>query len=53
MTQPDDTPQVLEGTDVRADPDNLEVADLPPTSDPEAMTDQGTLGGAGGHGGAG
>ena len=61
MTQPaDQSPEaapdsapVLDGTDVSADPDDLETDDLPATSDPEQLTDGGELGGAGGAGGAG
>ncbi len=57
MTQPadqsPDTAPVLEGTDVSADPQDLETTDLPATSDPEQLTDGGELGGAGGAGGAG
>ena len=53
MTQPDDTAPVLDGTDVTADPDDLEVEDRPATTDPEQLTDEGRLGGAGGQGGAG
>ena len=56
MTQPDDdTPQVLEGTDITADPGDLEVAEdeKPATTDPDEMTGDGSLGGAGGPGGAG
>ena len=55
MTQPDDTPQVLEGTDISADPNDLEVPeeDKPATTDPEELTDDGHMGGAGGQGGAG
>ena len=44
---------VLDGTDVTADPADLEPADRPATSDPEQLTDEGRLGGAGGQGGAG
>ena len=53
MTQPDDTAPVFEGTDISADPEALETDDLPATSDPEELTDEGRLGGAGGQGGAG
>ena len=53
MTSPDDPAPVLDGTDVTADPDDLEVADRPATTDPEQLTDEGRLGGAGGRGGAG
>ena len=58
MTQPadqnrtDDAP-VLDGTDITADPQDLETDDHPATSDPEQLTDEGRLGGAGGAGGAG
>ena len=53
MTQPNDTAPVSEGTDVSADPADLEVEDRPATTDPEQLTDDGALGGAGGQGGAG
>ena len=56
MTQPDDTPPVLEGTDISADPQDLDTppdAARPATTDPEQLTDDGALGGAGGQGGAG
>ena len=53
MSEPNDTAPVLDGTDVSADPDDLDVQDLPATSDPEQLTDEGRLGGAGGQGGAG
>ena len=56
MTQPaDQSPDaapVLEGTDVSADPDDLETDDRPATSDPEQLTDE-ELGGVAGAGGAG
>ena len=48
-----DTAPVLDGTDVSADPADLEVDDRPATTDPEQLTDDGALGGAGGQGGAG
>ena len=48
-----DTAPVLDGTDVSADPDDLEVEDRPATTDPEHLTDDGAMGGAGGQGGAG
>jgi hypothetical protein len=51
--QPNDTASVLDGTDVSADPADLEVEDRPATTDPEQLTDEGRLGGAGGQGGAG
>jgi hypothetical protein len=51
--QPNDTAPVLDGTDVSADPDDLEVTDRPATTDPAELTDEGRLGGAGGQGGAG
>jgi hypothetical protein len=51
--QPSETAPVLDGTDVSADPDDLEVEDRPATTDPEQLTDDGALGGAGGQGGAG
>ncbi len=53
MTQPEDTATVLDGTDISADPQDLETAETPATSDPEQLTDEGRLGGAGGQGGAG
>lgn len=53
MTEPDDVQQVLDGTDISADPDDLEVEDPPATVDPEQMTDDGRQGGVGGQGGAG
>ena len=48
-----DTAPVLDGTDISADPADLEVDDRPATTDPEQLTDDGALGGAGGQGGAG
>ena len=56
MTQPKDTPAVAEGTDIAVDPAEVAAADstdTPATSDPEELTDEGALGGAGGPGGAG
>ncbi len=58
MTQPDDSAPVLDGTDISADPEQVEDSELDPqdrpaTSDPEQLTDDGQLGGAGGPGGAG
>jgi hypothetical protein len=53
MTTPEDSPQVFEGTDISVDPSELETEDTPATSDPEELTDDGKLGGAGGQGGAG
>ncbi len=50
MTNPDDTPQVLEGTDVEIDAQDLDVDEKPATTDPEQMTDDGALGGAAGQG---
>ena len=50
--QPNDTAPVLDGTDVSADPADLET-EPPATSDPDQMTDDGDLGGTGGQGGAG
>jgi len=47
-----DTAPVLSGTDVTADPDDLDTDEVPATSDPEQLTDA-DLGGAGGQGGAG
>ena len=52
MTTPD-SPQVFEGTDISVDPDELEIGDKPASTDPEELTDDGRLGGAGGQGGAG
>ena len=52
-TEPDDTPQVLEGTDVEIDAADLDVDEKPATSDPDEMTGDGSFGGAGGPGGAG
>ena len=51
--QQSDTAPVLDGTDVSADPADLETADVPATSDPEQMTDDEALGGVAGQGGAG
>ena len=50
-----DTAPVLSGTDVTADPDDLDTDtdEVPATSDPEQLTDDADLGGAGGQGGAG
>ena len=58
MTHPDDAPQVEEGTDITADPDDLDVPadEKPATSTPEAFREDGdTMGGTGGldAGGAG
>ena len=56
MTQPNDTAPVLDGTDVGADPAELDTGatDVPATSDPEQMTDgDDELGGVAGQGGAG
>lgn len=58
MTQPDDAPDLEDGTDVEVDPDDLDVApeDKPATSDAEQFREHGeTLGGTGGMdaGGAG
>ena len=58
MTQPDDSAPVLDGTDISADPEQVEEQEIDPqdrpaTSDPEQLTDDGRLGGAGGQGGAG
>ena len=60
MTEPTDNPQVGEGTDIDIDididPDQVEAADAsdtPATVDPDELTDEGRLGGAGGPGGAG
>jgi len=50
-----EVPQVQDGTDVQADPDDLEIDERPATSDPTAFTDDQELGGVGGGspGGAG
>ena len=53
---PDDAPDVAEGTDISAD--SLDVSDgaqgdTPATSDPDQHTDDATLGGTSGAGGAG
>jgi hypothetical protein len=53
MTTPEDSPQVFDGTDISVDPSELETEETPATSDPEELTDDGKLGGAGGQGGAG
>ncbi len=54
MTQPDDAPTTIEdGTDITADPADLDSADTPATSDPDQMTDDGDLGGTGGEGAGG
>ena len=59
MSQPAQNPQsppVGEGTDITVDPEQVEdvdASDTPATSDPEELTDDGALGGAGGTGGAG
>ena len=58
MTQPEDAPTVEEGTDITADPDDLDVPsdEKPATSDAEQFREDGeTLGGTGGMdaGGAG
>ena len=53
MTQPEDNPPVLDGTDISADQVDLDSTDTPATSDPEELTDDGAMGGAGGQGGAG
>ena len=56
MTEPQqDVPRVQDGTDVRANPDQLDTDETPATSDPAAFTDDQELGGVGGGspGGAG
>ncbi|MCW2680040.1 MAG: hypothetical protein JWM62_1441 [Frankiales bacterium] len=57
MTTPEDSPQVFKGTDIKIEPGDLEPEDTaegkPATTDPEELTDEGRLGGAGGQGGAG
>ncbi len=50
--QQSDTAPVLDGTDVSADPADLDATETPATSDPEQMTDD-ALGGVAGQGGAG
>ena len=56
MSEQSDTAPVLDGTDVSADPTDLdpadETSDVPATSDPEQMTED-DLGGVAGQGGAG
>ena len=52
MSEQNDSAPVLDGTDVSADPADLETPDLPATSDPEQLTDD-ELGGVAGQGGAG
>ncbi len=52
MSEQPDTAPVLDGTDVSADPADLETSDVPATSDPEQLTDD-DLGGVAGQGGAG
>ena len=56
MSEQNDTAPVLDGTDVSADPADLDTAqespEVPATSDPEQMTDD-DLGGVAGQGGAG
>ncbi len=53
MSEQSDTAPVLDGTDVSADPADLDATDTPATSDPEQMTDDDDLGGVAGQGGAG
>jgi hypothetical protein len=53
MSETNDTAPVLDGTDVGADPADLEVEDRPATSDPEQLTEDDDLGGVAGQGGAG
>ena len=49
-----EAPSSHEGGDVVVDPADLEAdPPVPATSDPDEMTDDGTLGGTGGQGGAG
>jgi hypothetical protein len=56
MSEQSDTAPVLAGTDISADPADLETTDetpdVPATSDPEQLTDD-DLGGVAGQGGAG
>jgi hypothetical protein len=55
MTQPQDSPQVFEGTDIHVEAADLEEPPTPATSDPEQMEGGDALGGTGGDnaGGAG
>ena len=53
MSEQSDTAPVLDGTDVSADPADLETPDVPATSDPDEMTGDEDLGGVAGQGGAG
>lgn len=48
-----DSPPIADGTDITADGQDLEPADTPASSDPAEMEGDGSLGGAGGPGGAG
>jgi hypothetical protein len=48
-----DSPPLGDGTDITAEGQDLESADTPATSDPDEMEGDGSLGGAGGPGGAG
>jgi hypothetical protein len=57
MTEPADNSPVGEATDIDVAPDEVDAvadaSDTPATTDPEQLTDDGALGGAGGPGGAG
>lgn len=53
MTQPEDSPQVFDGTDIVVDPEGLDEGQQSATTDPEQLSDDGEMGGAGGQGGAG
>ena len=56
MTQPPDSPQVFDGTDIQVSPEQIEGDEQPATSDAEAYREDGdTQGGTGGldAGGAG
>jgi len=54
MTQPE-APGLKDGTDITVDPQQLDEVDPPASSDPDEMTDDGSMGGTGGEnaGGAG
>ncbi len=56
MTQPDDNAQVRDSTDVTVPPSEVDApVDPPASSDPDELTDDGSMGGVGGEnaGGAG
>jgi hypothetical protein len=48
-----ESPPIGDGTDITAEGQDLESADTPASSDPDEMEGDGSLGGAGGPGGAG